>query len=145
MCIYVEIDRIRSSVTETVKFRPITSFMPPLGQVSVRAELVTQHRDATLVAIALQLYRRQHGMWPSELDALVPSLLPRVPRDRFDGGSIKYILRDGDPVLYELRIDPELRLFTTLRRDINRLFTSGNQIAQACLQRRPGHGHTTTG
>ena len=79
--------------------------MPPLGQVSVRAELVTQHRDATLVAIALQLYRRQHGMWPSELDALVPSLLPRVPRDRFDGGSIKYILRDGDPVLYVVGTD----------------------------------------
>ena len=101
----VEVDRIKSSVTESVRFLPIAVLVGGLDRVSVRAELLTQRADATLVAIALQLYRRRHGEWPAELDALVPLLLPRVPPDRFDGGPIKYILRDGDPVLYVVGTD----------------------------------------
>jgi hypothetical protein len=100
-----EINRIKSSVTESVRFLPIALLMPALGEIGVRAELLTQRRDATLVAIALQLYRRRHGEWPTELDALVPLLLPRVPPDRFDGGPMKYVLRNGDPVLYVVGTD----------------------------------------
>ncbi|MEE8459111.1 MAG: hypothetical protein V3S08_04525 [Phycisphaerales bacterium] len=100
-----EIYRIKSSVTESVRFLPIALLMPSLGKIGVNAELLTQRRDATLVAIALQMYRRRHGEWPSELDALVPLFLPRVPPDRFDGGPMKYVLRNGDPVLYVVGTD----------------------------------------
>ena len=100
-----EIERIKSSLTESVRFLPIALLMPSMSKLSVSAELFTQRRDATLVAIALQLYRRRHGEWPSELADLVPLFLPRVPPDRFDGGPLKYILRDGEPVLYVVGTD----------------------------------------
>ncbi len=101
----VEIDRIKSSFTETVKFLPIALLMPAMGKLSIRAELLTQRRDAALVVIALHLYRRRHGAWPSELEALVPLFLPDVPRDRFDGRLIKYTLRGDEPVLYVVGTD----------------------------------------
>ncbi len=97
--------RIQSSVAESARYFPIGLLMPSLTKAGVRAEMLTQRRDATLVAIALQLYRRQHGQWPSELDALVPLFLPVVPRDRFDGGPIKYMMRDGNPVVYVVGTD----------------------------------------
>jgi len=100
-----EIDRIKSSFTESVRFLPLALRMRELGRVSVGGEVLTQRVDATLVAIALQLYRRRHGEWPSELEALVPLFLPRVPPDRYDGGLLKYILRNGEPVLYVVGTD----------------------------------------
>ena len=101
----VEIERIQSSFTETVKFLPIALLMPAMSKVSINAEMLTQRRDAALVVIALHLYRRHHGAWPSELATLVPLFLPDVPPDRFDGGPIKYILRGGEPVLYVVGTD----------------------------------------
>ena len=101
----VEVDRIESSFTERVRFLPLALRMRALGRVSIRAEVLTQRVDATVVAIALQLYRRRHGEWPSELEALVPLFLPRVPPDRYDGGLLKYILRNGEPVLYVVGTD----------------------------------------
>lgn len=40
-------------------------------------------RRATVVSLAAQLYRGDHGRWPATLEALVPDYLPMVPRDPF--------------------------------------------------------------
>ena len=101
----VELQRIQSSFVERVKFLLVALFMPGLDRVSIQAELLIQRRDAAMVVIAMHLYRRHHGAWPTELDALVPLFLPDVPPDRFDGGPIKYILRGGEPVLYVVGTD----------------------------------------
>lgn len=58
--------------------------------------------DATLVAIALELYHRRHEAWPRQLEQLTPDLLPTVPIDRFDGRPLKYKVVDGQPLVYSV-------------------------------------------
>jgi tetratricopeptide (TPR) repeat protein len=41
-------------------------------------------------AIALRLYRKEHGRYPENLSALVPRYLSSVPADPFDGKSLRY-------------------------------------------------------
>jgi hypothetical protein len=57
------------------------------------------------VAIALVLWKKQHGDWPPSLAPLVPELLPAIPPDRLDGQAIRYALRDGKPLLYSIGND----------------------------------------
>jgi hypothetical protein len=68
-------------------------------------ERSVQLRDAAEVAIALEIWRRRHGEWPRELDQLVPELLPAVPADRTDGKPLRYVLRDGQAIVYSLGAD----------------------------------------
>ncbi len=48
-----------------------------------------RHRLA-MVAIALWLYRHEHGRYLENLQALVPRYLPQVPLDPFDGRPLRY-------------------------------------------------------
>jgi hypothetical protein len=68
-------------------------------------ERTIQNRDAVLVSIALVLWHRRHGQWPTSLDQLVPDLLPAVPLDRFDGQPLRYTLGDGRPIVYSVGMD----------------------------------------
>ena len=45
---------------------------------------------ATELMVALVIYEEQHGELPAELEALVPEILPAIPRDPFDGKPIRY-------------------------------------------------------
>jgi hypothetical protein len=108
------VDELReklTTMTGRVKYRPLliyyepilnlnqTSPMPQLGLATQAARM---QRDATLVAIALELYRREKGEWPTKLDQLCPDLLPAVPLDRFDGKPMKYRLLESGPVVYSV-------------------------------------------
>ncbi|MFA0785193.1 hypothetical protein [Fervidibacter sacchari] len=44
----------------------------------------------TEVALALRLYRKEHGHYPENLQALVPKFLPSVPSDPYDGKPLRY-------------------------------------------------------
>jgi len=44
----------------------------------------------TEVALALRLYRKEHGRYPEDLRALVPKFLPSVPSDPYDGKPLRY-------------------------------------------------------
>ena len=83
----------------------VAAMLPAIGAVFNAAERTTQQRDAAEVAIALELWHRQHGQWPATLDELVPQLLPAVPADRLDGQPIRYVVRDGRPVVYSIGND----------------------------------------
>lgn len=65
--------------------------------IAVRSRTAVMHRDGALVAIALELYRREHGDWPASLDALVPAFLPATPMDEFSGRPMRYEVRGGVP------------------------------------------------
>lgn len=65
-------------------------------------------RSAVLVALAIESYRREHGAWPADLAALVPSHLPRVPLDPFDGMPMRYkapSTPDARPLIYSVGAD----------------------------------------
>jgi tetratricopeptide (TPR) repeat protein len=42
------------------------------------------------VAVALRLYRHEHGRYPETLEELVPKYLPSLPVDPFDGKPLRY-------------------------------------------------------
>lgn len=96
---------LESSPIQKSRFAPIVVFMPTIFSACEVAEQVMQERDAALVAIALELYRRRHGRWPERLEQLVPDLLPSVPPDRFDGQPLRYKVTDGLPVVYSVGAD----------------------------------------
>lgn len=54
------------------------------------------------IALALELYRREHEAYPAGLDALTPGYLPQVPADPFTGHPFIYRVEDGDYWLYSL-------------------------------------------
>jgi len=100
-----EVHPLWTSPIEAIRFAPVLLLLPCSGSPIEEAERTTQRRDAALVAIALELYRRRAGDWPERLDQLVPDLLPSVPPDRFDGRPLRYRLADGRPVVYSVGCD----------------------------------------
>lgn len=100
-----EIDDMSDSSLWRQRYPTIWLLMPALGRSAASAHRFTQSRDATLTAVALELYHRRHGAYPESLEALVPSLVPAMPLDVFDGAPLKYALRDGRPLLYSIGTD----------------------------------------
>jgi hypothetical protein len=100
-----EIEMLSASPLNRVRYWPVLLLMPAYGRAGVQSELAALRRDAVLVAIALELYRRRSGSWPASLDALVPDLLPAVPLDRYDGKPLRYRLVAGAPLLYSAGTD----------------------------------------
>ncbi|HKD38547.1 MAG TPA: hypothetical protein VKB78_17165, partial [Pirellulales bacterium] len=92
--------RWKQSRLETLRHLPVMLFVPLLEACRSMGERLTQERDATLTALALELYHRRHGDWPKTLDGLVPDLLPAVPRDRLTGGPLLYRIVNDRPLLY---------------------------------------------
>jgi hypothetical protein len=100
-----DLKRWQSSPIDKVRYYPLLLFMPAVRSAALRSERITQKRDATLVALASELYHRRHGSWPKKLEELVPDLLPAVPPDRFTGGPLLYRIVDGRPLLYSVGPD----------------------------------------
>ncbi len=99
-------DEIASwSRMQRARYMPLAIMMPALGAVRYTAETSRGYSDGALVGIALELYRRHYGDWPSTLDELVPAYLPRVPLDRLTGQSVKYRVTNDGPVVYSLGVD----------------------------------------
>ena len=61
--------------------------------------------DAAATAIAVERYRRKHGRIPNQLGQLAPDFLPQVPIDPFDGKPMRYVVRDGEYLLYVVGSD----------------------------------------
>lgn len=47
-------------------------------------------------ALALKLYRAEHGRYPEKLSALVPAYLPKVYRSAWSGKEFTYTVKDGN-------------------------------------------------
>jgi hypothetical protein len=99
------VEALKRSEVSSVRYLPLTLLMPAITKPIIMAERSRMRRDALLVALALELHHRQQGDWPETLDALTPDLIPAVPRDRFDGGPLRYAIIDGRPVLYSVGTD----------------------------------------
>jgi hypothetical protein len=91
--------------TGKLRYAPVYFFSPAISPIYNAVERTKQMRDAVEVAIALTIWKKQHGAWPKSLDELVPDLLAEVPPDRLDGKPLRYALRDGKPVLYSIGND----------------------------------------
>ena len=64
-----------------------------------------QSRRITMVALALEMHKREHGVYPKTLDALAPAYLKAVPTDLFSGKALVYKPHDGTYDLYSVGPD----------------------------------------
>ncbi len=87
------------------KYALICQLMPAMGAVRRTGEKIRSLREGVLVGIALELYKRKHGDWPSSLSELVPTYLPSVPLDRLTGGPVRYAITENGPVVYSVGVD----------------------------------------
>ena len=62
-------------------------------------------RAGTLIALALESHRLQHGHYPVTLHGLVPEYLPALPVDPITGGPLHYLLDRGRPLVYSVGCD----------------------------------------
>ena len=83
-----------------IKYAFFSALLPAIDSAISHVYQSDQRRSATLTAIALELYRREHGRYPDSLDQLVPVMLPVVPLDLHTGEPMCYRLTDAGPVLY---------------------------------------------
>ncbi len=62
-------------------------------------------RRVLLTDLAVRLYRAEHGEAPSDLNALVPSILKSVPIDPYTNRPLRYQKRGKDGVVYSVGPD----------------------------------------
>lgn len=93
------------SAVNGVRYLMVRLMAPGFGRTADGPERTRQQRDAVLAAIAIELHRRRTGSYPATLDELTPALLPAVPMDRYTGKPMKYVLRDGRPLLYSVGVN----------------------------------------
>ena len=97
----------RGSWIDCLRYMPLLAVVPEIGFGYAAGQLLTEERDATLVAVADEQFHRRNDVWPERLDQLVPDFLPDVPPDRTTGEPLAYRLVDGEPLLYSVGVDRE--------------------------------------
>lgn len=93
------------SYGDRARYMPLRVFRYQYGQFRGDAEDFRGQKEGILVGIALELYRREHGVWPKKLNDLTPGYLPSVPLDRLSGDPLRYRVNDDGPVVYSVGID----------------------------------------
>jgi len=77
-----------------------TMLMPSGVNVALAQKESNARIDLTQVALALALYRAEHGSYPESLEDLIPGQLDTIPKDTFGGGPLKYERRGEGYLLY---------------------------------------------
>ena len=62
-------------------------------------------RVALMAGIALERYRRDHGVWVESLEQLMPTYLTALPVDPFTGKPAFYKIVNGHPLIYSVGAD----------------------------------------
>lgn len=97
----IEVDT--DSVLDRNRYYLLYAIAPALGSALAAGDMAAMRRDAALAAIALELYRREHGSYPATLAELTPTYMPSLPEDRFVGRSMGYRLDEaGTPIIYSV-------------------------------------------
>ena len=88
------------SAIERARYMLVLKITPAFHQVYMVQRSGVGRRDGMLVALALQMYRRQSGSYPKSLDDLSPRFLPSVPRDPITKAPMRYRVDGDQAVVY---------------------------------------------
>ncbi len=78
----------------------ISHMLPAVRKLQQHSDRIEQvHRNLHL-AFALAAYRRDHGSYPRNLEALAPNYLPQIPQDLFTGKPLVYRPSENGYLLY---------------------------------------------
>jgi hypothetical protein len=81
-------------------------FLPAVEKVSTASWRSTAEARCTVVGIACERFRINHGRWPEELAEMPADILPgSVPLDPFDGQPLRYRRLDDGVVVYSIGQD----------------------------------------
>lgn len=95
-----EMDRLTERTWYNVRYFPISLLLPAVGRIAEASNKAAMRRDATVIVLALELWKRKFGSYPATLLEMTPEYLPTVPLDRFDGLPLKYVVRNGLATVY---------------------------------------------
>ncbi|MBY0113656.1 MAG: hypothetical protein K2Y21_12615 [Phycisphaerales bacterium] len=102
-------DRYFLELTEgkltTIRYALISILAPAFERTRVKALEAVAQRDAVLVALAAESFRRAQGTYPETLDSLVPRFLPEIPADPVDGMPLRYRRTANSFILYSIGAD----------------------------------------
>lgn len=93
----------RTEITQTtlgaLRHGYLLAMTPPVHLREIKVQQAQQ--EATLVGLALELYRREHDRYPNSLAELSPMYLPNPPTDHSTGKPLLFkIGATGKPVIY---------------------------------------------
>ena len=91
--------------TQLVKRYYFHHITPVMGMYFWAEEKVRMRRELVMVAIQLELYRRDHKKFPATLEALVPRYIKAIPKDRFTEEDLKYRSTGATCLLYSVGTD----------------------------------------
>ncbi len=102
-----ELDRLQLSRALQVRYLPL---VVPHQSAWFKTALEGRwkqatERDAVLIVVAAELFRRRHGTWPDSVAAVVPEFLKSVPVDPYDGKPLRLAIIDGRPAVYSAGLD----------------------------------------
>jgi hypothetical protein len=100
-----DLDACRASWLYRRRYMPVVLLLPAPAAALAELDAAAMDRDAACTAIALVIERRRRGAWAKRLDDLAPHALPAPPADCFGGAPLRYVLRDGRPLLYSVGPD----------------------------------------
>jgi ribosomal protein S14 len=89
----------------SARFCAIDAVMNSYNRVANQCERLRQRRGATSVAVALCRHRLRHNAFPASLAGLDADLLDHVPRDRFSGEPLQWVVSETEAVLYSIGND----------------------------------------
>lgn len=90
------------------RYAPLRLMMPSFGAAQRTLLINLAARRATTIAIAAELYRRDHGEYPADVAALVPQYLPRVYDDpSATAGPMLLTVTDAGLVVYGRGLDDD--------------------------------------
>jgi ABC-type transport system involved in multi-copper enzyme maturation permease subunit len=64
--------------------------LPAYSRVNVQQAIYNAHLDTFKLALALRIYREDHGYYPDTLSSLAPGIIPEPPLDPFTGKDYIY-------------------------------------------------------
>jgi hypothetical protein len=99
------VNRIESNAIQRARHLFVSMLIPAFNKAVHSADQCEQTRGATLVAIALELHRRRTGSFPATLRDIPTTILPAIPPDIFDGRPLRYVVENGQPVVYSIGTD----------------------------------------
>ncbi len=92
-------------VFSSLKLFPLNIVLPALDAAISASHQNRFRYDFVRLVLALHLHRIAHGEWPDTLQDMVPEYLSEIPRDPFDGESLRYRLVDGLPLIWSIGAD----------------------------------------
>ncbi len=95
----------REEVSRCVALLILSIYMPGLDRASDLHDLSQALLDQARLALALEVWREEHGEYPETLSVLAPQLVPEVPSDALSGEPFRYTRTQDGYVLYGLGMD----------------------------------------